>query len=120
MPKSATLGHQLSQWFQGKEIEDWKGFILNLSEQEKTNVYNLLKDTKMIKPKEKAEASPGGSVVKKEQDEHKKKKKNTEEKAEAEPSCSVVKKEHHEHKKRKKNTEEKAEDNPHYSVVKKA
>ena len=52
MPKSATLGHQLSQWFQDKGIEDWKGFILNLSEQEKTNVYNLLKDTEMKKKKQ--------------------------------------------------------------------
>ena len=98
MPKSATLGHQLSQWFQDKEIEDWKGFILNLLEQEKTNVYNLIEATEMKKQEEKEvkskEASPGGSVVKKEQDEHKKKKKNTEEKAEAEHSCSVVKKEH--------------------------
>ena len=57
MPKSAKLGNQLSQWFQDKQIEDWKGFVLNLMDQEKTNVYNLLKETEMKKQEEKEKKS---------------------------------------------------------------
>ena len=41
--KSEKLGNQLTKWFIDRKIQDWKGFVENLTDQEKKNISNLLK-----------------------------------------------------------------------------
>ena len=41
--KTKMLENQLTKWFIDRKIENWQGFVDNLTEQEKKNITNLLK-----------------------------------------------------------------------------
>ena len=53
--KSEKLGNQLTQWFIDKKMQNWQGFVDNLTDQEKMNISNLLRASQEKQVKIKSE-----------------------------------------------------------------
>ena len=53
--KSLPSIYQLTQWFIDKKFQNWQGFVDNLTDQEKTNISNLLRASQEKQVKIKSE-----------------------------------------------------------------